>query len=199
MIKGKIIVGLILSNAILFLILWTYKEKFESKKIEASDYSALLKEEKEARFRDSKGLEHLRKEVEAIGNSRSLSKDPEWNKLIEEVKGLKAKHVLSASKVSISSEHYINTTIKDSIRFKDSVLIKCIVPYKDEFVSLSGCEGAFRIETKDSISQVIYQGKRTKRFLFIRYGPRSVDSELINYNPNSKINYHRSVILQKRK
>lgn len=196
--QKKIIAILIISNLILFVLMWAFKEKFESKKIEAADYAIFLKQEKEERFKDKAGYEHLRKEVEAIGDATSLKNSPEWMALISEVKGLKAKNVLVGNQISMKSEYFVNTTIKDSI-INDTVHIKCIKPYKDKFISLSGCDGNFSIVSSDSISQIVYNGKRTKKFLFFRVGPRSVESELINYNPNSTFTYNKIVVIKKKK
>jgi hypothetical protein len=170
-----------------------YKGKFEAKKKEASDYAVFLKEEKEIRFKDSKGFEHLRKEVELLNTGKSLSGDPEWKALVSEVKGLKAKLVLAASKTTITSEYHLrirDTLIADTIKCKT---------FKNKHIDFSSCGDSVDILTKDSISQVMYGGKRSKKFLFLRVGPRIVETEIINYNPYSTIKYNRSVIIKSKK
>lgn len=191
--QKRLIAGLILSNIIVFALMWAYKEKFESKAIEAGDYKVFLKEERELRFKDSRGYEHLRKEVEAIGNGNSLKGSPEWMELIGEIKGLKAKNVLAASKTTIKSEYFVS--VRDSI-VNDT--LSCY-NYEDKFLVFNGCDGKFNISTTDSISQVIYKGKRANKFLFFRVGPRVVESEIISYNPHSKVTYQKNVIVKKKK
>lgn len=195
--QKKFIAALVLSNVIFFIILWGYKEKLESKSIEANDYKVFLKEEKEARSRDKNGFEHLQKQVEAIGSGANLKNSPEWMALISEVKGLKASRVLSASKTSLESTYFIKTTVRDSIH-RDTLQVECN-NYQDDFITLKGCGGEFYISTKDSISQIVYQGKRIKKFLFFRVGARSVQSELTNHNPYSTFTYSKTVIVKKKK
>lgn len=191
MIQWAVIAGLIIA-------LFVYKEWGEAMRDQSEDMKELLKEEKESRFRDGKGVEHLTKQVEELNSGKSLRNDPEWSALLKDVKDIKASRIIGAGKTSTSSEYRIDTFIKDST-VNDTVKIKCLESYKNEWISLSGCDGEFTVETKDSLSYVIYKGKRVKKFLFFRVGPRSVESEILNYNPNTTIKYDRRAVIKNKK
>lgn len=197
MIKDKIMMGMGIVIAILIMTLFVYKQYGEAQSQKAHDYKELLSSEREKRYRTREGIEHLKKQVEELNSGKSLKQDPEWNALLKDVKDIKASRIVAASKTTVSSEYHVNTVIKDSV-INDTVKISCLQPYKDDWVSLSGCDGDFAVKTKDSISSVIYEGKRKTKILFFRVGKRELESEVINYNPHSTIKYDRRVIIKKK-
>lgn len=53
------------------------------------------------------------------------------------------------------------------------------------------------VESLVPLRGIVYEGKRTKRFLFFRYGPRSVTSEFTSPNPWVRIKDHQIIIIKK--
>jgi hypothetical protein len=194
-IKSKLMIVQWAMIASLLVALFVYKEWGEAQSNRADDMSTFLKEERELRFRDSKGVEHLRKEVESLNSGKSLKSDPEWRSLLKDVKDIKSGRIIGIGKTSTLSEYRINTFVRDTI-VNDTIKTRCIESFKNEWISLSGCDGDFLVKTKDSLSYVIYKGKRTKKILFFRVGPRSVESEIVNYNPNTTIKYDRRAVIK---
>ncbi len=75
--------------------------------------------------------------------------------------------------------------------------------YRDEFNFIHGTligdtTALITARIRTPLQGVIYQGKRTKKFLFIRYGPREVLTELASPNPWVKIENLEYIKIQKR-
>lgn len=184
---------LILSNVFFIIALWWTFNWGQKGHDNASDYNEFLKQEKEERFKDKQGYEHLKKEVEVIKNGKSLKNDPEWNELLKKIDGLKPKNVVSASVIGSKSEYFIN--IRDSVKI-DSIGVRCY-DYDSPFLSLHGCEDSLKIAESDSIASVLYDQR--KKLLFLRIGKLRCEQKIINFNPNSTIKYSRTVVVQKKK
>lgn len=152
-------------------------------------------------WRDKYNKYHYKTQVATVSSTNVLKEDPEFQKLLSEINGIKKnlKNLVSASQTSTSTETNIYTKLKDSI-INDTVLIECMEPYEDKFLSIKGCFGPgqkLNVTSRDSLTQAIFKS-HTHKFLFIKWG-KVYESEIVSANPNTVINYNRTVQILKRK
>ncbi len=116
---------------------------------------------------------------------------------------IKLKRVESFTSVSTETKIEFVPTRKDSIIYlpgKDSVIrLKCL-EYKDAWTDFTGCYDENNIPrvtltTRDSID--IIGHIVPKKFLFIRHGIKSINAEIINHNPNSRITHGKVIKIKK--
>jgi hypothetical protein len=124
---------------------------------------------------------------QSLSNSNLSLKD-EIKKL-----NIKLKRVVSTSRTATKSNYNIKTLVKDSIIYKDRVIIDtvAVVRYNDEWITFDGIikakEFLGKIETRDTLIQVVH--RIPYRFLFFRYGTKAIRQEIVSKNPYSRINY----------
>lgn len=122
-----------------------------------------------------------------------------YPELISEIKNLKVnpKQVEHYSETVIRQQKDIVTTLKDSLIY-DTIPVR-VFNYQDEFYSIKGIAIAdtqkVHIESRDSLIQVVYKGERYKPWLWI-FSRRKLQQVVSCKNPNSKIEYSRSILLQ---
>ena len=123
-------------------------------------------------------------------------------RLNETIKNLniKVRRLQSVSNTGIQSNYNINLQIKDSTIINGGHLskLKCI-NYDDKWISLHGCmtDSLFNgtIITRDSLTQIVH--RIPHRFLFIKWGIKSIRQEIISSNPYSQITYSKYIELKK--
>ena len=124
------------------------------------------------------------------------------DRLATEIENLniKLRRVQAASTNATKTEVIIKTQIKDSLIIVDGKpdTLKCI-EYRNPWLTLHGCIQAEqfngRIESRDTLVQVIHRIPR--RFLFIRYGTKSIRQEVVSKNPHTRITYAEYIELKK--
>jgi len=123
-----------------------------------------------------------------------------YPRIISEIKNMK----VSPGKV----EHYTETVVcqekqilqklKDSI-IHDTVRVKAF-DYHDTWYDVSGItspdSAKIMIKSRDSIIQVVYRGERRHSWLWI-FSPRKLQQVIRSANPNSKIEYSRTIEIVK--
>lgn len=104
---------------------------------------------------------------------------------------IKLKRVNSASSVTTESKYEIQTQIKDSIVYRDSIIYryKCI-DYHTPYLILQGCvvsptEFVGVVQTFDSITRI--EHRVPKKFLFFNCGTKLVKEEYVSKNPHTVI------------
>jgi len=121
--------------------------------------------------------------------------------LSDEIQDLKLKvnRISSVSNTVIQSEKHITTRIKDSL-INDTVIAK-IFNYKDSFYNIKGVAigdiQKVSVQSKDSILQVVYKGKRRKPYLWF-LSKRQLEQVITSKNPNSKITYSKFIKIIKK-
>lgn len=100
---------------------------------------------------------------------------------------------------ALTSKQLIAITLKDSIIF-DTVKVSRI-DYKNRWYDVTGMIRGdsvnLDIESRDRLTVINYLGKRSRRFLFVRFGPRYPETVIRNENPNNKIIIEKSVFMKK--
>lgn len=115
--------------------------------------------------------------------------------LVERLKkqDIKLKRFESITSIKTETEREFTPTKKDSIVYlkgKDSVIHLNCLEYKDEWTEFVGCYDEndllkVKIKSQDSID--IIGHIVPKNIWFIKFGVKSVNAEVINYNPYSEI------------
>ncbi|MBI5539807.1 MAG: hypothetical protein HY951_07095 [Bacteroidia bacterium] len=122
-----------------------------------------------------------------------------YPKIISEIKNLKVnpRRVEHFSETVVHQQKDIVTTLKDSLIY-DTIPVR-VFSYSDEFYTVNGIAIAdtqkVHVESRDSIIQVVYKGERYKPWLWI-FSRRKLQQVVSCKNPNSKIEYSRSILLQ---
>jgi hypothetical protein len=185
--------GLAIAGVIIY-ILYLHGQ-LERQTIKAEDYKEQLTDQKQVRIVDDQGRQHLQTSAVEISNSKNLAQNKTVQELIKEVASLK--RLVSVSSTGINSVTTIYTLLKDSVTIhKDT--IKCL-KWSDGYTELNGCfsDSIPLVSTyRDSVDCVVFKGKRVKKFLFIRYGPRELTTDVKCRNPNAKISSNLTVIVK---
>ena len=112
--------------------------------------------------------------------------------------GIKAKRVEYYSETVIKQENTITSRLKDSI-LTDSSHIQHF-KYNDDYYKIKGeikqDTVKLNIVSNDSLIQIVYRGKRKKPWLWI-FSPRPLEQTIYSKNPNSKIQYQKTIKLSK--
>lgn len=122
----------------------------------------------------------------------------ELNRTIKDLK-IKLKRVQSISQTATQSDYAIVTSLRDSVIYRDSVIpvhAKSI-RYSDAWIDLDGYVDSVQfigdITTRDTLIQVVH--RVPKRFLFIRYGTKAIQQDVVSSNPHTKITYMKFIKL----
>jgi hypothetical protein len=122
-----------------------------------------------------------------------------YPKIISEIKNLRVnpRRVEHYSETVVHQQKDIVTTLRDSLIF-DTVHVR-VFNYKDEFYTIKGIAVGdtqkVHIESRDSLIQVVFKGERYKPWLWI-FSRRKLQQVVSSKNPNSKIEYSRSIEFQ---
>jgi hypothetical protein len=98
----------------------------------------------------------------------------------------------------VETEKHIITTLRDSV-IHDTVSVR-VFSYSDPWYSIQGQANGdtqrVQIQSRDSLIQVVYKGKRSKPWLWI-LSPRRLQQRIYSSNPNSIITYSQLINIQK--
>lgn len=205
--KNVLITGLIAAVVILSVIsfgavsLWQ-KQKIEAERLSANQ-SALLSDIKHYRIRDS--LQAASIEIVTLKNREFGQHFASLNQLVKEL-NVKVKHLQAVSQSVTASTYSVNAKMKDSIivvepgedlpRRMDTVqTFRFKTPYIRVEGLTDGSTFSGKIETYDTLIQFMH--RIPKRFLFLRYGVKSIRQEIISKNPHTRIVYSEYIKLEK--
>lgn len=117
---------------------------------------------------------------------------------VEEL-GIKVKRLQSAATTVTKTEVEIQTVVRDSIVYRDRPVILKTINWKDPWIKLDGIldgeDFSAKIQSIDTLSHIAH--RVPKKFLFFRFGTKSVRLEVVNKNPHSKIVYTEYIELKK--
>lgn len=186
--------------SMIITLFWLYSgEKEERQRVEANQ-TALLTDIQ--RYKTSDSLNAISVQELILTKREMKEHEAELVKRVKEL-GIKLKRLESTTSVSTQSTYNFTPVRKDSIIYipgKDSIIhLKCL-EYKDSWTDFIGCYDDNDIPrvsmiTHDSID--IIGHIVPKNIWFIKYGVKSVNSEVINYNPYSEIKYAKVIKLKK--
>ncbi len=124
-----------------------------------------------------------------------------YPRILEEVRNLeiRPKHLTQYSETVIKQEKEIRTNLRDSIVL-DTFRAR-VFDYEDPFYSVKGIaigdSQRVRIQSRDSIIQVVYRGRRIHPWLWI-LSKRSPEQVITSKNPSSTILYNKTIQIQKK-
>lgn len=125
-----------------------------------------------------------------------------YPRLLDEIKNLKIspKSAESIASTSYITEKRFTTRLRDSV-VHDTVRVK-VFNYKDAWYDIQGIAHdstqEVSVNSKDTLVQVVYKGKREKPWLWI-FSPRKVMQRVTLKNPNAHITYSEFIQIQKGK
>lgn len=120
--------------------------------------------------------------------------------IIREIKNLKIRpgSVHSYTETVIENEKHITTVLRDSM-ISDTVVVR-VFNYRDDFYHVSGIAKGdsqkVSIQSKDSLIQVVYKGKRIHPWLWI-FSRRKLEQSILCKNPNAKVQYSKHIEIVK--
>jgi hypothetical protein len=136
----------------------------------------------------------------AICEELLSKKDVVRLRLIAELHNLKIKpqRVESYSETVIQQNKNISTLLRDSIIY-DTIPVK-VFNYHDEFYTISGIAVGdtqkVHIQSRDSLIQVVYKGKRYKPWMWI-FSRRRLEQVVGSKNKNCRVEYGRVIEVEK--
>jgi hypothetical protein len=122
-----------------------------------------------------------------------------YPEIIAEIRNLRIKpgRVEQYSETVIHQNKDISTVLRDSIIY-DTIPVR-VFNYKDEFYTVSGIAIGdtqhVHIESRDSLIQVVYRGKRYKPWLWV-FSRRRLEQVVRGKNPENKIEYSRFIFIE---
>ena len=109
--------------------------------------------------------------------------------------GVKIRRLESAATSATCTEVEVVAPLYDTVVLRDTLRHFC---WGDEWVTVEGVVGrdsvACRVESLDTLRQVVHRVPR--RFLFIKYGTKSIRQEIISSNPHSRVVYSEYIELK---
>jgi hypothetical protein len=124
-----------------------------------------------------------------------------YPKILEEVKNIeiRPKYLTQYSETVINQEKEILTNLRDSL-ILDTVMAR-VFYYNDQFYSVKGVavgdSQRIRIESRDSLIQIAYRGRRLHPWLWILSG-RRLEQRISCKNPASTIFYNKTIQIHKK-
>lgn len=173
-----------------------YLEKARDNNRNIENVAALQKENQY--FKDINGNQAVKIQALTLTAAELRRTIPQ---VIEDIRALNIRPALvnNYTTAAASTTAQIVTTLKDSIIF-DTVRVSRI-DYKSKWFDISGMirgeVATLEAHSRDSINVINYQGKRTRRLLFIRVGPRSNETVIVSKNPGSTISIEKSIFIKK--
>lgn len=148
------------------------------------------------RYKTADSLNVLSTEALMLSNREFKKYNSELLDMVNNL-DIKVKRLERASASATTTTTDVRTVIKDSLIYRDNVLVdtlKC-VDFNDGWVSVEGCvkDGVFDglIVSRDTLQQFVV--RVPKKFLFFRWGTKSIKQEIVSTNPHTVIDYHKVI------
>lgn len=172
------------------------KERVERKRFETNQ-EVLLKDVRYYKSKDSLNAASVGKMTVAIKELKESNMGLE--NTVSDL-NLKLRRVESISQTGTETKYEVKTIIKDSLVYIEGkpVTLKC-VDFKNDWLTVTGCEnnGVFDgfIESRDTLIHIAHRVPR--KFLFIKYGTKGINLDVVSKNPYTKISYLKYIELKK--
>lgn len=197
----RLIVRIVLAAVVVaaFLIIWRlYRlEHLERLRLEDNQH-VLLTDVEYYRTRDSLSAAGVERLTLTSREFRAYAKELEQT--VESL-NLKVRRLQSASRTVLATERLLETPVRDSVVIRDSLRTDTVrlVSFADPWLTFEGrlSEGRFagRIESRDTLVQIVHRIPR--KFWFIRWGTRALRQEVTARNPYSRIVYTEYIELKR--
>lgn len=125
------------------------------------------------------------------------------SELVDSLKkqGFKIRRLESITQVSTQSNVQFKPIYKDSLVVKHDTVYKMpCYEYNDDWISFTGCrdlDGTTTVSISQIDSIIIVGNRIPKRFIGIPFGVKSINLDIVSYNPYSTIKYARNITLKK--
>lgn len=190
-----IIMSVVILTSIVFALGYSLKRSKEEAWVLKGNQQTLMESVRYYKTQDS---------LSAAGINRLKLEKKEFETYCADLKdvidglNIKVKRLQSVSVSGTETKYDLQTIIRDSVLFRDSlVLLKCI-RFTNPYLELSGCmEGnnfTGNIISRDTLVQVIH--RIPKQFWFIKWGTKAIRQEIISRNPYSNITYLKYIELK---
>ncbi|KAA6320446.1 hypothetical protein EZS27_029782 [termite gut metagenome] len=116
--------------------------------------------------------------------------------------GIKTKYLQSVINTTTKTEAYISTNVRDSIVYRNREqppdTLRCF-DFADPYLRVDGCveKDTFSGHIVSYDSLIFVAHRVPKKFLFIRWGTKAVELDVVTKNPHSEIIYNRYIELRK--
>lgn len=193
----KILLGI---NALLILMLCLFAAGFQNERAEKERFKAnqttLLSEVEYWATENEKSAADVLKltlTVDELENS-----NVRLRQTAEEL-NIKLKRMQSASTTATENEVRIITQVRDSIVYRDSVVMAVkAFDWADPWTSVSGVIEADSVNVSvcsvDTLTTIVH--KIPKRFWFITWGCKAIKQTVVSANPHTKITYNEYIELK---
>ena len=190
---------------IVLIVALHFSEKARKRAISERDryqnnQTALTEDLKRYKARDS--LNAVSIAALTLTNKEFKEMYSEQSELIRDM-GIKINRLESVSTAGTRTEYEIRTEVKDTVIYQDREVPAKIqkIEYRDMWLSLSGYIEdrifAGKIASVDTIDQVVHRVPR--RLLFIKYGTKGIQQEILSRNPHTNIEYARYIEFKRKK
>jgi hypothetical protein len=136
----------------------------------------------------------------AVMNLRLRELTALYPRLVSEIRNLdvRPERTVQVTNHYTENEKLITTLVRDSI-IHDTIQVR-VFHYQDGYYTVEGMlEGdtqRVQINSRDTLTQVVFRGKREKPWLWI-FSPRPLQQRVAWKNPNAKIEYSQLIQLDK--
>lgn len=186
--------------ATIIVLFWLYTSEREERQRTESNRTSLLTGLEKYKTKDSLNAVS----IQQLTLSKREFKEYEAD-VIDRLKnlGIKLKRLESITSLSTETNLQFVPVQKDSIIYlpgKDSIIHLRCLEYKDAWTDFVGCYDEnniprVKLTTRDSID--IIGHIVPKHIWFIKFGVKSINAEVINYNPDSEIKHAKVIKLRK--
>lgn len=102
--------------------------------------------------------------------------------------GLSPRQLNSVQTTSLQTTLNVTLPEQRGVELRDSVVIPKTWSYHDEWTDIEISDTTLQVSVKDSVTTVVYREYK-HRFLWWKWGTKSVRVKIINFNPHSIIKY----------
>lgn len=187
-------------GATIVLLYWLYTTEREERQRTEANQTSLLEDVNRYKTANNQNVLSIQKLTLTASEFKKYNTE-----LTHTVKtlNLKVKRLQSATTTGTVTTTQITGIVKDSIVFRDKDelirdTLRCI-EFSDGWVTAAGCaiNGTFAgtIISRDTLQQFIHRVPR--KFIFIKFGTKSIRQEILCSNPHSEIEYSRYITLKK--
>lgn len=194
----QIEIAVVVLLLIIITSLWFMFKHQRAERIRLSDNQNTLLQDV-VRFKTSDSLNVLQVGKLTLSNSEFKKYNADLMETVDEL-NLKVRRLQNASSTGTVTVTEVQTIIKDSTIYRDKepIIIKCI-DFSDGWVTATGCadNGVFngQITSRDTLQT--FADRVPRKFLFIKFGTKSIRQTIISKNPHTIIEYHKVIELKK--
>lgn len=181
------IIGVLIA-ALIASVIGLRKERAEKERFKANQTALLSKVD----TLTTKNGKHAAEVLKLTLTADELKKANAQLRQTADELGIKLKRVQSASNTATKSEVTIITQIRDSIIYRDSIVIPVrVFSWRDPWTDINGIiekdSVNLSVQSVDTLTTIVH--KIPHKFWFIKWGCKAIKQTVISSNPHTKITY----------